>query len=531
MSLPPPAAWATTWGLACESGVESAWKCLSNALEHNHASCTPTYRVLGRHRLQAPRLITTPPAPRRRGSVALRKAVRTMQRCRHLLERHPSPTQRQGLERSLVRAHSRYAASLPSVPSFLIGDGLRWITSYVETLRRQEQDSRLQDWRQRAAHGASSVTTVARALRVPPATSCGDTALSVRDVPDVLASLASDWTDVWTFPDSAVEIDPFLPSFSSMPPPPPLSLRDLRAATRRLGTSAAGPDGWTPADLRHAPDWVLVALLEFFRLVHSQCAWPRSLVATRTVFLEKPGQIGQYRPITVASVVVRMYFSASVSLCRAQLAALPPSLVGGLPERLPSMMPAELAACAQQYHARLSSTTPADEHLASVSLDLSKCFDRVSRRQAQRAIAVTLCSPMLASTWFAFMQQHCRFFTLSTVALPHAVPAPNGLIQGDPVAVAVVAVLMSAWLSQLESKLPTLRLCHSLADPFDSATVFFKCYVDDRHLLIAQRHVPQVLQCVASLDDAWGWRLQKSKTEIATRLPPLPSVSLLDPGV
>ena len=102
------------------------------------------------------------------------------------------------------------------------------------------------------------------------------------------------------------------------------------------------------------------------------------------------------------------------------------------------------------------------------------------------------------------MEQHAE---------PPLVRARKGLIQGDPAAVAVVAVLMAAWISLLESRL-RLPVVHDINSPLPRNAIFFKVYVDDCTVLLLQNHIANFFQCVRELDQRLGWQLQAQKLNL-----------------
>ena len=83
----------------------------------------------------------------------------------------------------------------------------------------------------------------------------------------------------------------------------------LRKGLSRMMPSALGLDGWSQADLRSLPDWLLGWLAVLLREVKRLGKWPTRLAKGYTALVPKEGPPGPLntRPLTVLSMVYRLW--------------------------------------------------------------------------------------------------------------------------------------------------------------------------------------------------------------------------------
>lgn len=238
----------------------------------------------------------------------------------------------------------------------------------------------------------------------------------------------------WAEPpiESADEVDPFWV----------ISAQDIRSAMPSAGSSA-GPDGFTGKDLRSCPMVVLQVLLNLLIL---QGRIPTSLQGARTTFIPKTDEassVGDFRPITVASILVRLFHKilsrrilSQVDLDMRQRAFIP---VDGCGENI-----AILSATLHEAKTRF-------KPLYMASLDISKAFDSVSTKAIIRAA----CRKGLSSAFIRYLE---HFYATSTTVLNFegttllTRPA-RGARQGDPLSPLLFNLVIDEWLASLDPRM------------------------------------------------------------------------------
>jgi hypothetical protein len=152
------------------------------------------------------------------------------------------------------------------------------------------------------------------------------------------------------------------------------SIDDL-LAWAASATGAAGPDGWSAAELRHLPRdaWALFRVIALSWTHHGRA--PRDLHLSRQVSLVKPGKAkdglvdtGDLRPITVMSTFWRCWASA---WARGRF-------VEGLRERLPGEVKGGKGECCEDLMSDLLDEFYMNTDAVALSMDFSQCYDRMA---------------------------------------------------------------------------------------------------------------------------------------------------------
>lgn len=104
----------------------------------------------------------------------------------------------------------------------------------------------------------------------------------------------------------------------------PISISDWKRAIRKFKTTAAaGPCGWTREDLLHLTDCQISHVLDFFASLEAGAPWPQQLTVGLIHCLQKRSHcpsINDYRPITVCSILYRVYAGIRAGQLLSQLA-------------------------------------------------------------------------------------------------------------------------------------------------------------------------------------------------------------------
>lgn len=220
----------------------------------------------------------------------------------------------------------------------------------------------------------------------------------------------------------------------------PISVEEIRG-TRLDARKAAGPDRITPKQWTSVPSEI-VAL--FYNCVMLRGGLPAELSRSRTIFLKKvvrPTAPGDYRPISIGSVVARMLHK----LLASRLSGVPGLLderqrafrggVDGVAENL-----TVLSALLHLARSRVQTL-----HLASV--DVSKAFDTVSHESIVEACVRAGCPPPMVeyirsvyadATTDLEVGKGCR-----------TVKALRGVKQGDPLSPLVFNLVVDHALKTL----------------------------------------------------------------------------------
>ena len=266
-----------------------------------------------------------------------------------------------------------------------------------------ERTHRLTQWRQElTAEGRPSPRLYrwVRGLPAAPPLALRHDGIDAIGLTQVFTALRHHWMTIMSpVNDSEAKLGHWLshPSGLGYPEAPPFDPALVVRAARSLDCSAApGPDNWPVAALRLIHEESARVLLFLWRVFSLHSCWPSSLQVVRTQMVPKSENaiaLDEQRPISVMSVWYRLWSRAAlISIPSETLELLHPHLRGGLGVR--TLSDSILTWALQVEGAINSFPSPSTNDpmaLYMVTIDASKCFDRISQQQLlERALKLGL---------------------------------------------------------------------------------------------------------------------------------------------
>eukprot|EP00438_Fugacium_kawagutii_P005458 Skav215027 [mRNA] locus=scaffold966:514741:519573:- [translate_table: standard] len=243
-----------------------------------------------------------------------------------------------------------------------------------------------------------------------------------------------------------------------MPQPQPMHYEPIqtdlwRQTIRRKPKKAAtGPDGVSRRDLLQCPADLTGELLRLVTDVEAGAAWPSPPLTGFVVALEKvagASVVGQFRPITVFSMLFRTWGSVRAREVLQHLAQLSPTTcTGNLPGRTSSQIWYGILEAIELGHATQTG-------LSGCVIDLVKAFNllpRVFILQVMRHLQV---APQVLSAWgraLAWMSR--RFKILGQTGPP--IRSVTGFAEGDALSVTAMLSLnlvLHTWMARRHASL------------------------------------------------------------------------------
>ena len=224
-----------------------------------------------------------------------------------------------------------------------------------------------------------------------------------------------------------------------------------------MRTSSAGSDGWRIGELKALPPELINRISELFNVIEQIGRWPTALTLGIVSMLPKGDGLGpsDMRPITVMSTLYRLWSAIRVnSVLQWQEGWASPALMGFR----------NLLGCEDvfwQMGLDIESALLQGSRLCGLSIDFSKAFDRVPREHVFRLAERLGLPQFILEPLKAMYGQLQRRFKIGG-CLSDAFQSTNGILQGCPLSIILLNLLMQVWCNAAESL---------GADP--------KCYADD----------------------------------------------------
>ena len=280
--------------------------------------------------------------------------------------------------------------------------------------------------------------------------------------------------------------------------------KEVLAVARSLkNRSAAGLDCWSNESLKMMDECSAASLASVFNRILNDGKWPSDLHIARVALLPKKGapsdQPSSWRPITIASSFYRMFAKVSLWKCiQSVLPHLPSEILGGIPNRSSQRAVIRVYLWIERLICSGQGT------LYGVSLDASKCFDRISLTDAIRAGSVCGVPQQILAPIASFYLCHRRHTSVRHFLDRKPWQISRGLIQGCSISVLLCCCVMRSW--------------HESVGPEICAYSF----VDDRILL---SEAPGPLKAAWTNSEEWDrqhhWSLNQGKSTQFCLGPPM----------
>lgn len=240
---------------------------------------------------------------------------------------------------------------------------------------------------------------------------------------------------------------------------PKLTVAMFRETLNRMkSNSACGPDGWRVGELKQLPDELIARLVELLDIVEETGIWPNALTHGLVTLVTKGegSRPEDLRPISVMSVVYRAWASTRLrDVISWQEKWIQECQHGFRTGHGPEDVWWKLAV--QVGRALLEGSD-----LAGISLDYSKCFDRISITIVLRlAERIGMDARLLKAIKGMFDQLQRRFRVNGAVGKPFT--STNGILQGCPLSVIFLNLLVCIWIRTVKAEVPDAEP-HAFAD-------------------------------------------------------------------
>jgi hypothetical protein len=232
---------------------------------------------------------------------------------------------------------------------------------------------------------------------------------------------------------------------------PPLQTADLRDTLRRMSArQAAGVEGWRVAEVQRLPDLLLAQFAELFGVIENTGQWPDALSDALVTLIPKGegAQPLQQRPITVASVIYRLWAATRLrSLMQWQELWISQSQHGCRKGH-------DAFGCFFDTALAVEAALLSGEGLVGVYFDYAKCFDRIPHGILMAVARATGLPEVICRPLEAMMACMRRRFRLAA-GVGEAFVSSNGVLQGCPLSVLMLNLLVCIWSNAVAAEVPT----------------------------------------------------------------------------
>lgn len=247
----------------------------------------------------------------------------------------------------------------------------------------------------------------------------------------------------------------------------PITISQWKHALKKKKKQAAvGPDGWSRLDLLNLPDDLTNGILHMLDCIERGADWPKSVITGLVFSLEKvcnASKVGQYRPITIFSLIYRVWSSIRARSCLQHLAKLAPArCFGNLPHKAAMQVWLQIQS--------LIETAQADGSKASgCMVDVIKCFNHLPRIPIFEICAHLGVPSKILRGWSNALCRMERRFSIRGSTGP-ALRSTTGCAEGCALSVVgmlAINILVDTWL---QHKAPQCKLW-SYVDNLEITTI------------------------------------------------------------
>ena len=272
----------------------------------------------------------------------------------------------------------------------------------------------------------------------------------------------------------------------------------VRVCRQLKPDKAAGLDGWPPEAVRLVGRAQAMGILTLFVCCEHYAMWPTAFYNLRTHLVPKVvGMIPQaqdLRPIALLSCWMRAWSAWRLERdCFALCTNLNTDLIGGVPLRTADD---HMASLMLRLERLIKEGRHSQQGIGVISIDASKCFDRVNQTQALEYGLRAKVPVAILRGLGGMMMEVRRFFSVGPFIDPNPVSPDLGILQGDPLSVLLCNLVVETWLEQCRRE-----------------TIQFQAFVDDRLIVGSQM---DELQMLWGESDRWdsrhGWQVNTRKT-------------------
>lgn len=227
-----------------------------------------------------------------------------------------------------------------------------------------------------------------------------------------------------------------------------------RTLTKMRSLSAAGCDGWRVDELKRLPEVLLDWLAVVFNVVEETGEWPSALTVGITSLISKGEGNSplKLRPIGVMSVVYRLWAATRVrEVLSWQEEWLDDNLHGF--RRAHGADDVWWGQALSIECALLQS-----DDLFGLSLDYGKCFDRVPVNIVLELASYCGLPPKLVLPLRTLYTRLVRRFRVGC-GVGQEFKATNGIIQGCPLSVVLLNLLVNVWARAVKAEVPKAGPC------------------------------------------------------------------------
>ncbi|KAK8745150.1 hypothetical protein OTU49_000478 [Cherax quadricarinatus] len=210
----------------------------------------------------------------------------------------------------------------------------------------------------------------------------------------------------------------------------PVQLEEFRKAVAMCnGSSVPGPDGWMLKDFKMFPEQFWVDLFNIWLYIGYL---PKVFRKARTVLLPKvdrPDQPGQYRPITISSIIVRVLHKILAARC-----------VNWVPLHVAqrAFLPTDgLAQNVMLWDAIISESKTKIKPLYTIFLDVKKAYDSVNHPSVRKALQLHNVPPLVINYIMS------TYVGATTEVMGREGKVCRGVKQGNPLSCILFNIVMN----------------------------------------------------------------------------------------